>query len=79
MTPAEEEARFIELWNQGVETSEIARQLGLKATTAQSRARRLQERGLILPQPRGGGYPSRRAKARQEGSPSTLRPGSSNS
>jgi hypothetical protein len=67
MTPADEEAHFIELWNQSVETAEIARQLGLKATTAQSRARRLQERGLIQPRPRGGNYPSLRQREREEG------------
>jgi hypothetical protein len=67
MTPADEEARFIELWKQGVETAEIARQLGLKVTTAQSRARRLQERGLIQPRPRGGNYPSLRQRERDEG------------
>jgi DNA-binding MarR family transcriptional regulator len=50
MTPADE-ATFIQLWNAGTETAEIGRQLGLKATTAQSRARRLQERGLIQPRP----------------------------
>jgi hypothetical protein len=33
MTPADE-ARFIALWTQGIETAEIARQLGLKVTTA---------------------------------------------
>jgi hypothetical protein len=66
MTPADE-ATFIELWNAGTETAAIARQLGLHVTTAQSRARRLQQRGLIQPRPRGGGYPSLRAKARGEG------------
>jgi DNA-binding transcriptional MocR family regulator len=63
MTPAEE-AAFIALWNAGTETAAIARQLGLKATTAQSRARRLQERGLIRPRPRGRKYPSLRQRER---------------
>jgi hypothetical protein len=62
MTPAEE--RFIALWNAGTETAEIARQLGIKATTAQSRAYRLQLRGLIQPRPRGGAYPTQRARTR---------------
>ena len=72
MTPAEE-ARFIQLWNAGTETAEITRQLGLKVTTAQSRAYRLQQRGLIQPRPRGGGYPSLRAKARHDGAPPPAR------
>jgi hypothetical protein len=74
MTPAEAEARFIQLWNAGTETAETARQLGLKATTAQSRSRRLQERGLIQPRPRGGDYLSLRAKARQDGAPPPATP-----
>jgi Mn-dependent DtxR family transcriptional regulator len=45
MTPADE--AFIALWTAGTETAEITRQLGIKATTAQSRAQRLQQRGLI--------------------------------
>jgi hypothetical protein len=36
------EPELIELWNQGVETQEIAPRWGIKATTAQSRAHRLQ-------------------------------------
>jgi hypothetical protein len=68
MTPTDE-ARFIELWQAGTETAEIARQLGLKATTAQSRAHRLQQQGLIQPRPRGGNYPSLRVQARHDGAP----------
>ena len=74
MTPAEEETTFIALWTQGVETAAIARQLGLKATTAQARAWRLQQRGLIQPRPRGGNYPSQRAQGRQEGAPAPPAP-----
>jgi hypothetical protein len=74
MTPAEEEARFIALWDAGIETAAIARQLGLKATTAQARAWRLQQRGLIQPRPRGGNYPSQRAQGRQEGAPAPPAP-----
>jgi hypothetical protein len=69
MTPAEEEARFISLWQAGVETAAIACQLGLTATAAQARARRLQRRGLLQPRPRGGAYPSQKAQARPEGAP----------
>jgi hypothetical protein len=72
MTPADE-SLFIELWNAGTETAAIARQLGLKATTAQSRAYRLQQRGLIQPRPRGGGYPSLRAKDRGDGNAEDIR------
>jgi hypothetical protein len=72
MTSADE-ARFIALWNAGTETAAIGQQLGLKATTAQSRAYRLQQRGLIQPRPQGGGYPSPRAKARQDGAPAPAR------
>jgi hypothetical protein len=76
MTPAEAETRFVELWNAGAETAAIARQLGLTVTAAQSRARRLQQRGLIEPRPRGGTYPSlrRRARSTVEGGPSTVPP-----
>jgi hypothetical protein len=46
----------------------IARRLGLKATTAQSRAHRLQQRGLIEPRLRGGAYPNLWVQVRQDGS-----------
>ena len=65
MTPADE-AAFIQLWNEGLETAAIAARLGITAATVQSRAHRLQQRGLIQPRPRGGAYPSRKALARQE-------------
>jgi len=54
MTPAEAEARFIALWTEGLETAAIAARLGITAAAAQSRAHRLQQRGLIAPRPRGG-------------------------
>jgi DNA-binding MarR family transcriptional regulator len=57
MTPADE-ATFIALWQQGPETAEISRQLGLKPTTKQSHAYRLQQRSLIHPRPRSGWYSS---------------------
>jgi hypothetical protein len=49
-----DESTFITLWNHGLETAEIARCLGIKETMAQSRAYRLQQRGLIQSRPRGG-------------------------
>jgi len=55
MTPAEAEAQFIALWNQGLKTA---------AST-----QRLQQRGLIQPRSKGGTYPRQRAKARQDRSP----------
>jgi hypothetical protein len=68
-TPAaqtpDDQAMLIALWNQGLEVKAIADALGIKWTAAQSRARRLQVKGLIQPRPRGGDYPSRRAQARQ--------------
>jgi hypothetical protein len=63
MTPAEAEAEFITLWQQGLETAAIAAQLGIKATTAQSRAHLLQQRGLIQPRPRGGNHPTQPRRA----------------
>jgi hypothetical protein len=70
MTPATEaEALLIELWNQGLESTEIAQRLGIPKGTVQSQAHRLQQRGLIQPRPRGGAYPSQPALARQERAP----------
>jgi hypothetical protein len=63
MTPADE-AEFIALWTQGLETATIAQRLGIPKGTVQSRAHRLQQRGLIQSRPRGGAYPSQRALAR---------------
>jgi hypothetical protein len=60
-----DEARFITMWQQGLETPAIAQALGLSFAAAQSRARRLQRRGLIQPRPRGGSYPSQRGRRRQ--------------
>jgi hypothetical protein len=58
------EVQFIALWQRGVETPAIAAALGISFAAAQSRARRLQQRGLIAPRPRGGSYPSQQAKSR---------------
>jgi hypothetical protein len=74
MTPAEQESTLIALWNEGLELAAIAQRLGIPKGTVQSRAHRLQARGLIQPRPRGGAYPAQRVKARQEGAPSTLHP-----
>jgi transposase len=69
MTPAEQEATFIALWTQGLELAAIAQRLGIPKGTVQSRAHRLQQRGLIAPRPKGGAYPRQKALARQEGTP----------
>jgi hypothetical protein len=70
MTPADE--ALIALWQRALETAAIAERLGLKATTAQSRAHRLQQRGLIEPRPRGENYPTQRRQALPTGvSPDT--------
>jgi hypothetical protein len=53
MTPAEE-AGFIALWQQGLETAAIAAQLGIPPGTARSRAYALQQQGKIQPRPKGG-------------------------
>jgi DNA-binding IclR family transcriptional regulator len=62
MNPADE-VQFIARRQQGLETAAIAERLGIKATTAQSRAHRLQQRGLIEPRPQGGNYPTQRRQA----------------
>jgi hypothetical protein len=73
MTPADE--ALIALWQQALETAAIAERLGIKATTAQSRAHRLQQRGLIEPRPRGENYPTQRRQAVLAGvSPDTHEP-----
>ncbi len=53
MAPTDE-ARFIALWQQGLDTAEIARQLDIPRGTVFSRANRLQQQGKIQPRPRGG-------------------------
>jgi hypothetical protein len=63
MTSAEQEATLIALWNEGLEIATIAQRLGIPKGTVQSRAHRLQQRGLIQPGPKGRAYPSQRAKA----------------
>jgi transposase len=63
MTPAEQEATFIALWTEGLEITAMAQRLGIPKGTVQSRAHRLQQRGLIQPRPKGEAYPRQRAKA----------------
>ena len=69
MTPTGAEALLIELWNEGLEIATIAQRLGIPKGTVQSRAHRLQQRGLIQPRPKGGAYPRQKALARQEDTP----------
>ena len=70
------EATFIALWNQGLETTEIAQRLSIPKGTVQSRAHRLQQRGLIQPRPKGGAYSRQKALARSavDRPPSTVHP-----
>jgi hypothetical protein len=70
MTPAEEQT-FIVLWQQGASYRELAKALGCPLGTVGSRSAALVAQGKIQPRPRGGAYPSRRAKARQEDPPAT--------
>jgi len=64
MTPATEaEALLITLWTEGLEIAEIAQRLGIPKGTVQSRAHRLQQRGLIQPRSKDGAYQRQRAKA----------------
>ena len=69
MTPAEQEATLIALWNAGTEIAAIATRLSIPKGTVQSRAHRLQQRGLIQPRPKGGAYPRQKALARQNQTP----------
>jgi transposase len=75
MTSAEE-AEFIALWTEGLETADIAQRLGVPKGTVQLRAHRLQQRGLIQPRLKGGAYPRQKALARSEAErpPSTVDP-----
>jgi hypothetical protein len=68
------EAEFMALWRSGVETAEIAKQLGIQPGTVKSRAHTLPRQGKIEPRPRGGAYPKQKAQARQAGErpPSTV-------
>jgi len=57
--------------NEGLEIAAIAQRLGIPKGTVQSRAHRLQQRGLIQPRPKGGAYPRQKVKARADGSPAS--------
>jgi hypothetical protein len=72
MTPADQE--FITLWNEGWLTTEIAARLRKTTRAIQSQAHRFQQKGLISTRPRGGNYPTERARGRApgEGPPSTV-------
>lgn len=61
------EAEFIELWQRGLETAEIARRLGIPAGTVSSRAHVLQLQGKTQARPRGGAHGRRVAEARTAG------------
>jgi DNA-binding transcriptional MocR family regulator len=75
MTHADE-ATCIALWAQGASYRELAAALGCPLSTVASRSAALVAQGKIQPRPRGGAYPSRRARARSgdEGGPSTVHP-----
>ena len=68
MTPTDE-ATFIQLWQQGLSQDAIPQQLGIPVGTVKSRAHTLAHAGKLTPRPRGGAYPSRRAKARPGDTP----------
>jgi hypothetical protein len=70
MTPTEE-AEFIALWQHGASYRELAAVLRCPLGTVASRSAALVAQGKIQPRPRGGAYPSRRAKARQGDPPTT--------
>jgi hypothetical protein len=56
MTPADE-AEFIQLWQQGLETMAIAQRLGVPRGTVAPRAHTLVCQGKIQPRPMSGAYP----------------------
>ena len=66
MTPADE-ATFCTLWSQGLSQDAMAQHLGIPIGTVKSRAHTLAHAGKLTPRPRGGAYPSQRAKAQQGG------------
>jgi hypothetical protein len=63
------EPEFIQLWEQGASYKAIAQALRCPLGTVASRAAALAAQGKITPRQRGGVYPNRRAKARQENPP----------
>ena len=68
-----DEATFIELWNEGVDTADMAQRPGIPRSTVASRAHTLVRQGKIAPRPRGN-YPRQKALARQDGSPTPATP-----
>jgi DNA-binding transcriptional MocR family regulator len=59
MTPADE-ARFIQLWQQGASYRALAQALGCAEGTVGSRAYALVRQEKIQPRPRGGAHPRQR-------------------
>ncbi len=54
----DDEVKFVELWEQGLTTADIAARLGTPQGTVKSRAHTLQRQGKIQPRPRGGTPPA---------------------
>jgi hypothetical protein len=71
MTPAEE-ARFIQLWEQGATYRELAAAFGCPLGAVGSRAAALEADGKIAKRSRDGAHPSRQAKAQPADSPSII-------
>jgi Homeodomain-like domain len=61
---AEEQARFIQLWQEGASVAAIAQALGCPEGTVKSRAHTLAHQGKIQARPRGGAYPHQKAQGR---------------
>ena len=70
MTPAEE-ARFIQLWQEGRTYPQIAHRLGIPPGTARLRAYTFQQQGKIAGRPQGGRRVPARAPARAPAPPPT--------
>jgi hypothetical protein len=64
-SPRAWEPEFIRLWERGATQAAIAEALGIPVGTVKSRAHTLQQQGKIQSRPRGGAYPTLRA--RQQG------------
>jgi DNA-binding transcriptional MocR family regulator len=73
MTPTEE-ARFIQLWNAGMEQTAMAQALGIPRGTVSSRAYTLVRQGKITARPKGGQYPRQRQQGRRAGTPAPPAP-----
>lgn len=59
MTPAEEEATLIALWQEGLELAAISQRLGIPRGTVSSRVTALRKRSVALAKrSQGGAYPS---------------------